>query len=281
MANEGMRELWATGAEGWVAHKDLFDAELAPFADVLLASLQPGPDDHVLDVGCGTGVVLAGAVERDANGVGVDISPAMIDAAREHVDGASFEVVDAQTADLTPLGPFTKVVSRFGVMFFDDPTAAFANIRRAAAPGADLAFVCWRSAEENQMFTLGVNVLLGRMDPPPSPPTPGAPGPLAFADPDRVRTILEGAGWADVNVVPFDAMCDYSRNGSDGVEERLTVILNISGGRVARAQLEPKLGPEAWAALLDDVRDVLRQNLVDGTVKFNGATWLVTAKNPS
>jgi len=280
MANERMRDFWTTGAEGWVTHKDLFDAELAAFADAVLAAASPGPGDRVLDIGCGTGVLLAAAVGQGAEGVGVDISTTMIDAARELVPGASFEVTDAQTADLTAAGPFTKVISRFGVMFFEDPVAAFANIRRAAAPGASLAFACWRGADENEMFTLGASVLLSRMDPPPPPPEPGAPGPLAFADPARVRTILEGAGWSDIDVIPFDATCNYGRDGSDGVEERLTVVLSISSGRTARAQLEPELSAEAWAALLDDVRAELRRNLVDGTVQFNGATWLVTARNP-
>jgi len=280
MANEGMRDHWATSAVGWVEHKDLFDSELGAFADAVLAAARLGPKDRVLDIGCGTGTLLASAVAQGATGLGVDISTAMVEAARTLVPGASFEVADAQTDDLTAAGPFTKVVSRFGVMFFDEPTAAFTNIRRAAAPGASMTFACWRGADENQMFSLGTQVLLDRLDPPPPPPVPGAPGPLAFADPDRVRTILEAAGWSDIDIAPFDAVCDYGRNGTDGVEERLTMVLNTGGGRSVQAQLEPKLGPEAWASLLDEVRVVLRDNLVDGRVQFTGATWLVTARNP-
>jgi SAM-dependent methyltransferase len=281
MANEAMREHWTTGSDGWVAHRDLFDAELAPFADELLARSAPGPGDRVLDIGCGTGAVTGAAVRRGADAVGVDISPAMIDAARHHVPGATFVLADAQTDDLTAHGPFSTVVSRFGVMFFDDPTSAFANIRRASAPDATLAFVCWRSTAENQMFTLGTEVLLRRLDPPPPPPDPAAPGPTAFADPDRVRTVLDASGWTEIAVEPFDAVCDYSHDGSDGVEERLTMILNTGGGRLAQAKLEPTLGTEEWAALLDEVRAELRSHLVDGTVRFTGATWVVTARNPA
>lgn len=280
MANDAMRALWTDHADGWVEHRELFDHELARFADELLARTAPGPGHHVLDVGCGTGVLVERATADGATAVGVDISPAMVAAARDRVPAASFLVADAQTEDLTGHGPFTTILSRFGVMFFDDPVAAFANIRSAAAPGADLVFACWRASDENPMFSMGTSVLLDRMDPPPPPPDPTAPGPSAFADPDRLRSILTGSGWGDVAIEAFDAVCDYGHDGSDGVEERLTMILNTGGGRMAQDQLEPALGPDGWAALLDEVRDELRSHLVDGTLRFNGATWLVTARNP-
>ena len=172
------------------------------------------------------------------------------------------------------------MVSRFGVMFFDDPVAAFANILGAVAPAGELGFICWRGLEENPMFTLGTSVLLDHLEPTPPPPAAGVPGPLAFAEADRVRSILEQAGWVGIGVDAADVTCDYSRGGSDGVEERLTMVLNTTSGRAARAQLEPQLGPYRWAALLDDVRGELRERLVNGRVAFNGAGWLVTAHAP-
>lgn len=282
MANERMREYWSdVGSPGWVAHRRLFDHEMAAFADAVIDAVDPGAGDHLLDVGCGTGTLLELATERGATGLGVDIAPAMVAAAADRVPSASFRVADAQTDDLRDDRPFSGVISRFGVMFFDDPIVAFANIRRAAAPGASLAFVCWRGRDENSMFTLGTNVLLDRLDPPPEPPVPGAPGPLGFADPGRVRSVLVGSGWADVEVAPFDAVCDYGIDGSDGVEERLTMVLATSLGTMAQERLVPELGPDGWAALLDEVRNELRRHLVDGRVQFNGAAWLVTATNPT
>ncbi|WP_426572847.1 class I SAM-dependent methyltransferase [Aquihabitans sp. McL0605] len=281
MANEQMREFWRTNAAGWVQHRHLFDAELAPFSEAILATVEPKPGDRLLDIGCGTGSLLGLATAMGASGLGVDISPAMVEAATELVPDASFVVADAQTDDLRSMGPFSTIVSRFGVMFFDQPASAFANIRSAAAPGASLAFVCWRGVEENPMFTLGTSLLVDRLDPRPPPPAPGTPGPMAFADPARVEEMLAASGWADVAIVPHDARCDYSRDGSDGVEERLTMILHTATGRAAQLQLEPQLGPDAWAAVLDEVRAELRRHLVDGRVAFNGATWLVTARNPS
>src|SRR5690606_37979019 len=131
---------WTTGAEGWVAHRDLFEAELEGFSDALLAVLPPRPDDVVLDVGCGTGGLGARYLEAGARVVGVDISPVMVSAATTLVPDTEFFVADAQTDDLASRGPFTKVVSRFGVMFFDDPVAAFANIGSATAPDGSLGF---------------------------------------------------------------------------------------------------------------------------------------------
>ena len=103
---------------------------------------------------------------------------------------------------------------------------------------------------------------------------------MALADPVRLEGILERAGWADVAIRPFDAVCDYGRDGSDGVEERLTMVLNTGMGRVASEQLQARLSPEAWNAVLDEIRDELRAHLVDGSVRFTGATWLVTGRNP-
>jgi SAM-dependent methyltransferase len=279
MANEAMRENWTNWADGWVVHRELFDFELAGFATAVLDRLQPGAGDRVLDVGCGTGVLLEAIVAAGGAAVGVDISPVMVEAARERVPEATVVLGDAQTDDLGRFGPFSAVVSRFGVMFFDDPVAAFTNIRSATQPGGRLVFACWRGIEENPMFTLGTSVLAAHVGPRPEV-APDAPGPMAFADRERVRSILDAAGWRTVEVEPIDVECNYGLHGSDGVEERLVMILNTTGGRMAREQLEHTLGPAGWEAVLDEVRKELRANLVDGVVKFNGAGWLVTGANP-
>ncbi|KRF21253.1 methyltransferase type 11 [Nocardioides sp. Soil797] len=277
-----MRKGWSVGGAGWVANQRIFDAVLGPCSDRLLAEAAPTPGQRVLDIGCGTGTLLEAAVAAGASAVGVDISDTMVEAAQERVPAADVLNADAQDEDLLdgPAGGgFDLVLSRFGVMFFDDPTAAFANIRRACAPGARLAFVCWREGE-NAMFTLGTSTLLDRLEPQPEA-DPAAPGPLAFGNPERVRRILVDAGWSGVDLTAVDTVADFGLGGTDGVEERLQVILSGSLGRLARAELEPRLGEQGWAALVEEVRDELRSHLVDGQVRFPARTWLVTAENPA
>jgi SAM-dependent methyltransferase len=277
-----MRHDWADRAAGWVENEPIFDAVFRPVTAAVLDAAAIEPRHRVLDVGCGSGTLLAAGIAAGAAAVGIDISPGMAEAARRRVPKATVIVGDAQDTDLltaAPGAPFDRVVSRFGVMFFADPAAAFANIRRAAAPEARMAFACWRGMDENPMFTLGTSVLARRLDPQPEPTSPGAPGPTALADLDRLVALLTNAGWTSVTVNALDFECDYGIDGSDGVEERLATILAGSTGRLAQEQLEPNLGPDGWPALLDDVRAELRRHLVDRTVRFPGATWLVTATN--
>jgi SAM-dependent methyltransferase len=269
MPNEEMRDYWAGGAAGWVTHEAVFDRAFAPVTEALLAAADVGPGDRLLDVGCGSGTLLAAAAERGAQVVGVDISPGMVEAARRRVPAATVLVADAQTAQLP--GPFSRVVSRFGVMFFADPTAAFGNLRRATE--GRIAFACWRGKDENPMFTMGVQTLTARLGA--AAEDPGGPGPTALADPDRIREVL--AGWDGVDVRPLDFECDYRHDGSDGVEERLATVLSTRTGRLAREQLRPELGEEGWTALLDEVRAELRSYHPDGAVRYPGAVWIVTA----
>ncbi|MGZ4700354.1 MAG: class I SAM-dependent methyltransferase [Ilumatobacteraceae bacterium] len=281
MANEAMRDSWAIGAEGWVRNEQIFDAAFTPFTAAILGAADLGSAQRVLDVGCGAGTLLAAAVAAGADGVGVDISPAMVAAARRRVPAATVVTADAQTADLLAAAPgalFDRVVSRFGVMFFEGPEAAFGNIRSASTPGARLVFVCWREGE-TETFAHGLRALTARLADPPARPMPGAPGPMGLANAERLREVLTVAGWSNVTIEPLDGLCDYSIDGSDGVEERLAIALSGTFGRAARAALEPHLAPGGWEAVLDEARAELRAELVDGAVRFVGHTWLVTATN--
>ena len=262
-------------------YERLFDAVFAPFTAAVLGAAGLGAARRVLDVGCGTGTLLVAALASGVDAVGVDISPAMVEAARRRVPTATVVAADAQTADLlavAPGAPFDRVVSRFGVMFFAEPEAAFANIRSATAPGARLAFVCWREGETD-MFTHVLRALTAHLADPPVRSMPGVPGPLSLADAARVREVLTVAGWSDVTIEPNDERCDYAIDGSDGVEECLTIALSTTFGRAVRAALEPRLDPAGWRAVLDQARAGLRAELVDGAVRFVGHTWLVTAKS--
>jgi SAM-dependent methyltransferase len=283
VTNETMREIWSANGVEWVRNERIVDTILAPFAEAVLRTAELDTGNRVLDIGCGSGTLLRQAVELGAEPVGVDISEAMVGAARERVPQATVLLGDAQTVDLGSQAPgrlFDRVVSRFGVMFFDDPVAAFTNIRESTAPGATMTFACWRDAD-NPMFTLGTSVLTARLEELCAAPDSAAPGPQAFRSDDRVRNILADSGWSEVVIEAFDGVCDYSIDGSDGVEERLAMVLASTTGRQARAELEPRLGAQEWAALVENVRAELRGNLVDGVLKFTGRGWIVTATNPA
>ena len=282
MANETMRDNWAAGGQRWAENERLIDSSFTPVTEAIVAAAELGGATRVLDIGCGTGALLEAAVAAGTGAVGVDISPSMIEAAARRVPAASVVVADAQTTDLlaaAPGDPFDRVVSRFGVMFFDDPVAAFANIRAAVAPGAELAFACWR-AEERDVFMSGLAPLAARMATPFGPPTVDVPGALGLGTSVMVGDVLTEAGWTNVILEALDVNLDYSTDGSDGVEERLAMALSGVLGRTAQAELEPQLGPDGWQALLDEARAELRNHLVDGAVRLTGHIWLVTALNP-
>lgn len=281
MANEAMRDNWAAGGERWAANERLIDSSFTPVTAAIIAAADLGGATRVLDIGCGTGALLEAAVAAGADAVGVDISPSMIEAAARRVPGATAVVADAQTDDILAAAPgnaFDRVVSRFGVMFFDDPVGAFTNIRAAVAPGAELAFACWR-AEERDAFMSGLGPFAARMAVPFGPPPVNTVGPLGLGTSVMIGDVLTEAGWSDVIVEALDVVLDYSLDGSDGVEERLAMALSGALGRSAQAELEPKLGPDGWAALLDEARADLRGGLVDGAFRLTGHIWLVTASN--
>ncbi len=167
---------------------------------MLIEAAAPKPGERVLEIGCGTGLIAArilGAVQPGGELVAVDISAPLLDVARKSVPGADFRLADAQTAEL----PRDRdlVLSRFGVMFFADPVAAFANIRAAMRPGGRLAFVCWAPLADSPCWSIPMAIVTRHLGPP-DPVPAGTPGPLSLADPVRLRGILTEAGWDSVTI---------------------------------------------------------------------------------
>src|SRR6478609_1955830 len=171
MANDAMRAQWTdVSGPAWVEHVRLFDRMLAEITGHLLAAITVEHGERILDVGCGTGTLSAALADRGATPVGVDISPTMIGGARRRFADLTFVVADAQSEPLP--GRFDQIVSRFGVMFFEDPVAAFTNLCRAVDEGATLTFVCWRALEENPAIAAGARRLLDALPAPPAPMDP-------------------------------------------------------------------------------------------------------------
>jgi SAM-dependent methyltransferase len=195
--------------------------------------------------------------------------------ARARTRAAGMGNVDFVLADATtyvPPAPVDLVFSRFGVMFFADPAASFANIARALRPGGRVVFVCWRALDANEWasvpFAAAKDVF------PPAPPAaPDAPGPFAFADPARVRAILGGAGLREVAVDAFDTEVVLSEHGLDEAME-----LVMQTGPLARRARESDDATRARAA--EAVRAALAARMRGNHLALRGATWIVHARRP-
>jgi SAM-dependent methyltransferase len=216
MANEEQRSYW-NGEAGrkWAEKDGMMSAMLQPIAAALLDAVDLSRCRRLLDVGCGGGsetLLLAESVPGAEQIVGVDISAPLLELARARragsptADRIDFIEADAATHPFAA-GHFDGLFSRFGVMFFDDPVAAFRNLHKALTPRAALAFCCWQALDRNPWVALPLEAALRHLPPPP-PPEPGAPGPFAFANAGRIRQILEGAGFTDIEIAPREvAMC--------------------------------------------------------------------------
>ena len=264
------------GGKTWAELNDLLDREIHGVGMQAIEALAPAAGERLLDVGCGGGqttVALAARVGASGAVTGVDISRPMLELARKRADrlpNVRFVEADAQVRDFGE-GAFDAIFSRFGVMFFADPTAAFANLRRALRAGGRLVFACWRTPGENPFMT-GPAMAASALLPAPAgpPPDPTAPGPFAFADAERVRGILQGAGFEPVALEKLDLQL-----GGVSLQDALTLALRV-GPLGARLRENPELAPR----VRESVREVLAANLKDGQVWMPGAVWIVTAHRP-
>ena len=260
----------------WVAESARMDAMLAPIGLAAMERARPASGERVLDVGCGAGrttLELAARVGAKGSVLGVDISAPMLGLARERagaekVANAKFENADAQTFAFTPES-VDLIFSRFGVMFFAEPDAAFANLRRALRPGGRLAFVCWQALGLNPWMRDSIAAIAKHVQMPP-PAAPDAPGPFAFADAARVRGILERAGFRSV---AHEALLGEISLGRT-VDEALAFATEIGpAGSALRGATDAQRD-----AALASMREALEAQLKADGVRMAYATWIVTAE---
>ncbi|WP_372027370.1 class I SAM-dependent methyltransferase [Tistrella mobilis] len=269
--------------ERWVAHQARLDARLAVFGQAAIEAAAPAAGERVLDVGCGAGASsldLAARVGARGHVVGVDISEPLIVRARALAPQDTpvvFQVADASSAEW-PEGGFDILFSRFGVMFFDDPTRTFMHLRGALKPGGRVAFVCWRGVAENDWVRLPIDAIKSIVPPMP-PPDPEASGPFSFGDRLRVERILTAAGFTDIAIAPFDAVQPFGEGATRdaAIDDAVKITFEVSPiARVLEHQPDD-VRTRASAA----VRAAFTRCPGDKSVMINSAAWIVTARNPA
>lgn len=274
-ANAAQIDYWnSAGGLTWARFQDQLDRQMAPFGHVANDALAPQPGEHILDIGCGCGhtsLTLAQHIAPHGSVLGLDISKPMLEIAQRRSNGQSLASFVEDDAQVTGFGGkmFDAAFSRFGVMFFSDPTAAFANIRRALRPNGRLAFVCWRPFEDNLWMRDPLEAAQHLL-PEQKPVDPLTPGPFAFADANRIQTILADAGFANINIARRDI-----ETGALPFDEALDVALRVGALGFALRQ-NPEFMKDAASAL----RPILMRYLTAGGVSMPASIWVVTAENP-
>jgi SAM-dependent methyltransferase len=272
-------EFWnGPAGDSWTEFMDSQDRMLGPLGETAMAAADLSTGHRVIDIGCGCGsttLELARRVGPAGHVLGVDISTPMLERAGERAaqqDDSSIDLrnSDAATHAFTPQA-FDRVFSRFGVMFFADPTAAFANIRTALKPGGRLAFVCWQPLDLNPWMGTTIAVAAQYLERP-DPPAPDDPGPFAFRDPERVTAILSGAGFANIEIAPNHQALAFEADVAESVNKLLQLGPMAQPYTQAPADIQERIRADLSAAI--------EGYLTDDGVKIDSATWIVSADNP-
>jgi SAM-dependent methyltransferase len=252
-------------ARAWAEAHELIDLQLSSLGLRAIEALNVGSGDTVLDIGCGAGqtlLQLAARVGVQGQVIGVDIAPLLLEIAKRRAEPfgqVSLVQADAQSLDL-PSASADAVFSRFGVMTFSDPVAAFANFRRILKQSGALAFCCWRALWENELDHLPLSAAGFQ--------AADNEGPFSFADPEHIRRTLEAAGFSGIIIRAHD-----EKVSSGDIDAMTSVLLKVGPlGKIIRenpalrATAEPPLR-KALAALGDPAK-----------VQLSASVWIVAAR---
>ncbi|MDX2205060.1 MAG: class I SAM-dependent methyltransferase [Hyphomicrobiaceae bacterium] len=270
--NKAQAELWNEFGKTWVELQDVLDGMFLPLRARLVEAVAAAGGRTALDVGCGAGdttLAIARALGPDSHATGIDISAPLVAQARRRAAAAgnvAFIEADAQTHAFDA-GTFDVVASRLGVMFFEAPVAAFANLRRAARRGGGLAFIAWRGREANPFMTAAdgpaasalKDFKTGLDD---------VPGQFGLASRARIETTLEQSGWTSVEIRPLDLACALPASHVAAYATRMGAY-----GRL-RGTLDGALREEVDRAVIA----AFSPFVAGGSARFTAACWLVTAR---
>ncbi len=266
--------------ERWVAMRQEIDRLVVPFGNAALKAAAPQPGERAIDIGCGCGdtaIEIARMVGASGAVLGIDVSGPMLAVARSRgalANCAHLTFRDGDASEAALPSNTDLLFSRFGVMFFSQPAAAFSHLRKSLRAGGRCVFVCWRAPRDNPWAMTPLSAARAAMGITPAPADPDAPGPFAFADEQRLRTILSDAGFGDVDVQRFDAAISL------GAAPRSAAESVVQVGPVSR--LVREMGAEYLPIIVDAVeRALVPLAAPDGRVSLNGSTWIASATNPA
>jgi SAM-dependent methyltransferase len=266
--------------ERWVAMQQEIDRFVVPFGDAALKAAVPQPGERVIDVGCGCGdtsIELARIVGAAGAVLGIDVSQPMLAVARSRgalVNGAHLAFREGDASEVALPANTDLLFSRFGVMFFSQPSPAFSHMRKSLRAGGRCVFVCWRAPRDNPWAMTPLSAARAAMGVTPAPADQNAPGPFAFAHQERLHAILVGAGFGDIEVQRFDAAISLGATPRSAAESVVQI------GPVSR--LVREVGVEHLPVIVGAVERALAPLAApDGHVSLNGSTWIVSATNPT
>ena len=275
--NKNQRDFWSgKGGDIWVERQNAMDTMLSHLGEAALNKLNLNEGENVLDIGCGCGnttLNIAKRISPDGQVTGLDISEPMLKRAKESanemsISNASFNCVDVQTDDIGE-EVYSAAFSRFGVMFFEDPIAAFHNINKSLITGASLSFVCWQSPALNPWQSLFIEAVKKYVDLP-SPP-PRSPSPFAFMESEYVSSILEESNFQNIMIEGHEAEVNMfsGRSLSDSVKDYISINPVVSGMLKDSTEQEK-------TEIINSAIEAFSPYYSAKGLMFPSATWLVT-----
>jgi len=279
--NSDMSEFWnGEGGKKWLRFRETMDVNLLPFGQKAMAAANIRPGETVLDIGCGCGdtsIEMAGLVGVDGRVLGVDISEPILARARAQAmvsvkKNVAFECGDAQVLRVEKAA-FDLIFSRFGVMFFDDPVAAFKNLHGALKPGGRVAFICWQPAKDNEWIKTSFEAV-ARHVPLPEPAGPEDPGAMSFGNTERVKRILTASGFADIQI----KRCGTPFTVGNTLDEAVSFLMQM--GPASGAVTQSDANEATKSKIATDLRETLIAYDTGVGVTMGAATLIVTALKP-
>ena len=276
IVNDEQHEFWNKGiVQKWVKKDDSMNERFAILTEEFFARANINKNDKVLDIGCGSGITSFEAsklVGKDGYVLGADISEILLDLAKKNysnIENLEFKYCDVQNYKFKK-NIFSKVISRFGVMFFENPIVAFKNIYNSIQDGGSLHFVCWTNVLENEFFTAAANIIIKHLNKE-FPQVTRAPGPFAFSEKKYVKQILNASGFKNIKVDKiYTSISTYDDSKKDG-----ELLFNI--GLAGRLLAEENLSEEELSKIKNKIIEMAQKRQIDGKINYKACLNFVSA----